>query len=122
MARIKGVDLPNEKNIWIGLTSIFGIGRNLSETILKDANVDKFKKVKDVTEEEYAKIRKELDKYTLEGDLRREVALNIKNKMEIGSYQGIRHKKSLPVRGQKTRTNARTRRGGKGKTVANKKK
>jgi small subunit ribosomal protein S13 len=122
MARIKGVDLPNEKNIWIGLTSIFGIGRNLSETILKDANVDKFKKVKDVTEEEYAKIRKELDKYTLEGDLRREVALNIKNKMEIGSYQGIRHKKGLPVRGQKTRTNARTRRGGKGKTVANKKK
>ena len=122
MARIKGVDLPNEKNIWIGLTSIFGIGRNLSETILKDANVDKFKKVKDVTEDEYAKIRTELDKYTLEGDLRREVALNIKNKMEIGSYQGIRHKKGLPVRGQKTRTNARTRRGGKGKTVANKKK
>jgi small subunit ribosomal protein S13 len=121
MARIKGVDLPNEKNIWIGLTSIFGIGRNLSETILKDANVDKFKKVKDVTEEEYAKIRKELDKYTLEGDLRREVALNIKNKMEIGSYQGIRHKKGLPVRGQKTRTNARTRKG-RGKTVANKKK
>ena len=122
MARIKGVDLPNEKNIWIGLTSIFGIGRNLSETILKNANVDKFKKVKDVTEDEYAKIRTELDKYTLEGDLRREVALNIKNKMEIGSYQGIRHKKGLPVRGQKTRTNARTRRGGKGKTVANKKK
>ena len=120
MARIKGVDLPNEKNIWIGLTSIFGIGRNLSETILKDANVDKFKKVKDVTEEEYAKIRKELDKYTLEGDLRREVALNIKNKMEIGSYQGIRHKKGLPVRGQKTRANARTRKG-RGKTVANKK-
>ena len=121
MARIKGVDLPNEKNIWIGLTSIFGIGRNLSETILKDANVDKFKKVKDVTEEEYAKIRKELDKYTLEGDLRREVALNIKNKMEIGSYQGHRHRRGLPVRGQRTNRNARTRKG-RGKVVANKKK
>ena len=122
MARIKGVDLPNEKNIWIALTSIYGIGQKLSSDICDAAKIDKAKKAKDLTDDEVAALRKEIDKHVVEGDLRREVALNIKNKMEIGSYQGLRHKKGLPVRGQRTRTNARTRRGGKGKTVANKKK
>jgi small subunit ribosomal protein S13 len=121
MARIKGVDLPNEKSIWIALTSIYGIGQQLSKEILTNAKIDMTKKAKDLTDDEVASIRKEIDKYMVEGDLRREVALNIKNKMEIGSYQGLRHKKGLPVRGQRTRTNARTRKG-KGKTVANKKK
>lgn len=121
MARFKGIDIPSEKRVEIGLTYIHGIGRSLSNTILKDAGVDKEKKVKDLTSDEEAKIRTELDKYLLEGDLRREVGMNIKTKMEIGSYQGIRHKKGLPVRGQSTRSNARTRKG-KGKTVANKKK
>ena len=122
MARIKGVDLPNDKSIWIALTSIYGIGQKLSKDILTSANIDMKKKARDLTDDEVASIRKEIDKYMVEGDLRREVALNIKNKMEIGSYQGLRHKKGLPCRGQRTRTNARTRRGGKGKTVANKKK
>lgn len=121
MARIKGIDLPKEKRVEIGLTYIYGIGRSLSKTILTDAGVDLNKKVKDLTQEEEVKIRKEVDKYLVEGDLRREVSLNIKNKMEIGCYQGIRHKKGLPVRGQSTRSNARTRKG-RGKTVANKKK
>ena len=121
MARIKGVDLPNEKNIWIALTSIYGIGQKLSSDICDAAKIDKAKKAKDLTDDEVAAIRKEIDKHMVEGDLRREVAMNIKNKMEIGSYQGLRHKKGLPVRGQRTRTNARTRKG-KGKTVANKKK
>lgn len=121
MARIKGVDLPNEKSIWIALTSIYGIGQKLSKEILTNAKIDMTKKAKELTDDEVASIRKEIDKYMVEGDLRREVALNIKNKMEIGSYQGLRHKKGLPVRGQRTRTNARTRKG-KGKTVANKKK
>ena len=122
MARIKGVDLPNDKSIWIALTSIYGIGQKLSKDILTNANIDMKKKARDLTDDEVASIRKEIDKYMVEGDLRREVALNIKNKMEIGSYQGLRHKKGLPCRGQRTRTNARTRRGGKGKTGANKKK
>ena len=121
MARFKGIDIPANKRVEIGLTYIHGIGRSLSNTILKDAGVDKDKKVSELTPEDEAKIRSELDKYLLEGDLRREVGLNIKTKMEIGSYQGIRHKKGLPVRGQSTRSNARTRKG-KGKTVANKKK
>ena len=121
MARIKGVDLPNEKNIWIALTSIYGIGRNLSKDICTDAKVDMTKKAKDLTDDEIAALRKEIDKHLVEGDLRREVSLNIKTKMEIGSYQGLRHKKGLPVRGQRTRTNARTRKG-KPKTIANKKK
>lgn len=121
MARIKGVDLPNEKNIWIALTSIYGIGRNLSKDICTNAKVDLNKKAKDLTDEEVAALRSEIDKYLVEGDLRREVSLNIKNKMEINSYQGLRHKKGLPVRGQRTRTNARTRKG-KPKTIANKKK
>ena len=121
MARFKGIDIPSNKRVEIGLTYIHGIGRSLSQTILKDAGVDKDKKVFDLTSDEEAKIRAELDKYLLEGDLRREVGMNIKTKMEIGSYQGIRHKKGLPVRGQSTRSNARTRKG-RGKTVANKKK
>ena len=121
MARIKGVDLPNEKNIWIALTSIYGIGRNLSKDICTDAKVDMAKKAKDLTDEELAAIRSEVDKHLVEGDLRREVKMNIKTKMEINSYQGTRHKKNLPVRGQRTNRNARTRKG-KGKVVANKKK
>ena len=121
MARIKGVDIPNDKRIEISLTYIYGIGRNLSKTILENANVDLNKKVKDLSDEELTRIRKEVDKYTVEGDLRREVNMNIKNKMEIGSYEGTRHKKGIPVRGQRTNRNARTRKG-KGKTIANKKK
>ena len=121
MARIKGIDIPNDKRIEISLTYIYGIGRKLSKKILTAANVDLDKKAKDLTEDELASIRKEIDKYTVEGDLRREVNMNIKTKMEINSYQGIRHKKNLPVRGQRTNRNARTRKG-KGKVVANKKK
>ena len=121
MARIKGIDIPNDKRIEIALTYIYGVGRQLAKTILKDAKVDVNKKAKDLTESELAKIRTELDKYLIEGELRREVNMNIKTKMEINSYQGSRHKKGLPVRGQRTITNARTRKG-KGKTIANKKK
>ena len=121
MARIKGIDIPNDKRIEISLTYIYGIGRRLSKQILTAANVDLDKKAKDLTEEELASIRKEIDKHTVEGDLRREVNMNIKTKMEINSYQGTRHKKSLPVRGQRTNRNARTRKG-RGKVVANKKK
>ena len=121
MARIKGIDLPNEKRIEIALTYIYGIGRNLSKQILTAANVDLDKKAKDLTDEELTRIRKEVDSHVVEGDLRREVNMNIKTKMEIGSYQGTRHKKNLPVRGQRTNRNARTRKG-KGKVVANKKK
>mgnify|MGYP003571497152 CR=1 FL=1 len=121
MARIKGVDIPNDKRIEISLTYIYGIGRQLSKKILNDAKVDLNKKAKDLTEEELNKIRSEVDKHLVEGDLRREVNMNIKTKMEINSYQGTRHKKNLPVRGQRTNRNARTRKG-KGKVVANKKK
>ena len=121
MARIKGIDIPNDKRIEIALTYIYGIGRSLSKTILNDAKVDLNKKAKDLSDEELTRIRKEVDKYLVEGDLRREVNMNIKTKMEINSYQGTRHKKNLPVRGQRTNRNARTRKG-KGKTIANKKK
>ena len=121
MARIKNIELPKEKNIQTGLTSIYGIGRSLAKTICEASGVDVLKKVKDLTSEEEAKLRNEVDKYLVEGDLRREVNMNIKNKMEIGSYQGTRHKKGLPVRGQRTNRNARTRKG-RGKVVANKKK
>ena len=121
MARIKGVDIPNDKRIEVALTYIYGIRRNLSKTILNNANVDVNTKAKDLTEDELARIRKEVDKLTVEGDLRREVNMNIKTKMEIKSYQGLRHIKNLPVRGQRTNRNARTRKG-KGKVVANKKK
>ena len=121
MARIKGVDIPNDKHIVISLTYIYGIGRNLAKTICENAKVEPTKKAKDLTNEELNRVRDEVNKYAVEGDLRREVNMNIKTKMEINSYQGIRHKKGLPVRGQRTNRNARTRKG-KGKTVANKKK
>ena len=122
MARIKNIELPNNKKVFIGLTHIYGIGQARAKKICEDAGVDMNKKVKDLDNTEISKLRSEIDKYTVEGDLRREVQLNIKNMMEIGSYRGIRHRKKLPVRGQRTSRNARTRRGGKGKTIANKKK
>ena len=121
MARIKNVDLPDNKRVEIALTYIHGIGRKLSRSILTKLNINLDTKTKDLTDKEISDIRKELDNYLLEGDLRREVSMNIKTKMEIASYQGIRHRKGLPVRGQSTTSNARTRKG-KGKTVANKKK
>ena len=122
MARISGVDLPREKRVEIGLTYIYGIGRASSNKILAAADVNPDTRVKDLTDEEVARIRDVIDgEYTVEGDLRREVAMDIKRLQEIGCYRGIRHRKSLPVRGQKTKTNARTRKGPK-KTVANKKK
>ena len=121
MARIKGIDIPNDKRIEISLTYIYGIGRRLSKQILTAAKVDLDKHAGDLTEDELASIRKEIDKHHVEGDLRREISMNIKTKMEINSYQGTRHKKGLPVRGQRTNRNARTRKG-RGKVVANKKK
>ena len=121
MARIKGVDIPDNKKIEISLTYIYGIGRSLSKKILADAKIDENRKVKDLSNDELNIVREQLDKYTIEGDLRREVNMNIKTKMEINSYQGTRHKKGLPVRGQRTNRNARTRKG-RGKVVANKKK
>ncbi|PHV71307.1 30S ribosomal protein S13 [Sporanaerobium hydrogeniformans] len=122
MARIAGVDLPKNKRVEIGLTYIFGIGRPTSRRILTEAGIDFDVRVKDLTDDQVAKIRELIDKTAMvEGDLRREIALNIKRLMEIGCYRGIRHRRGLPVRGQKTKTNARTRKGPK-KTVANKKK
>ena len=121
MARIKNVELPKEKRVDIGLTAIYGIGRPLAAKICDDAKIDRAKKVKDLSSDDEAALRKEIDKYITEGDLRREVQMNIKNKMEINSYQGTRHKKGLPVHGQRTSRNAKTRKG-KGKVVANKKK
>ena len=122
MARISGVDLPREKRVEIGLTYIYGIGRVSSNRILAQANVNPDTRVKDLTDEEVGRIRDVIDETQLvEGDLRREIAMNIKRLQEIGCYRGIRHRKGLPVRGQKTKTNARTRKGPK-KTVANTKK
>ena len=123
MARISGVDLPREKRIEIGLTYVYGIGRASSNRLLKEANVDPDTRVRDLTDDEVRRIAAaiEADHQLIEGDLRREVAMNIKRLQEIGCYRGIRHRKGLPVRGQKTKTNARTRKGPK-KTVANKKK
>ena len=122
MARIAGVDLPREKRVEIGLTYIYGIGRVSSNRILAEAKVDPNTRVKDLTDEEVGRIKDVIDaSQTVEGDLRREIALNIKRLQEIGCYRGIRHRKGLPVRGQKTKTNARTRKGPK-KTKANKKK
>ncbi len=121
MARIKGVDIPNNKHICIALTYIYGIGRSLAKTICKNAKVDPTKKAGDLTQDELIALRDEINKHLTEGDLRREVSMNIKTKMEINSYQGTRHKKGLPVRGQRTNRNARTRKG-RGKVVANKKK
>ena len=122
MARIAGIDLPREKRIEIGLTYIYGIGRKSAKDILAMANIDPDIRVKDLTEDQEAALRDVIDKnYTIEGDLRREVALNIKRLTEIGCYRGVRHRRGLPVRGQRTKTNARTRKGPK-KTIANKKK
>ncbi|MBP3038169.1 30S ribosomal protein S13 [Bacillaceae bacterium Marseille-Q3522] len=121
MARIAGVDIPREKRIVISLTYIFGIGSSTAKKILADAGVSEDTRVRDLTEEELNKIRENVDKLKVEGDLRREVSLNIKRLMEIGSYRGLRHRRGLPVRGQNTKNNARTRKGPK-KTVANKKK
>ncbi|QUI21503.1 30S ribosomal protein S13 [Vallitalea pronyensis] len=122
MARIAGVDLPREKRVEIGLTYIYGIGRASSNRILKEAGINPDTRVRDLTDEETAKIREIIDNSQMvEGDLRRERALNIKRLMEIGCYRGIRHRRGLPCRGQKTKTNARTRKGPK-RTVANKKK
>ncbi len=122
MARIAGVDLPREKRVEIGLTYIYGIGRPTSLAILEKAGINPDTRVKDLTEDEAGRIRKIIDEeYLVEGDLRREVSLNIKRLMEIGSYRGIRHRRGLPVRGQNTKTNARTRKGPK-KTVGRKKK
>ena len=122
MARIAGIDLPREKRIEIGLTYIYGIGRKSATEILMLANIDPDIRVKDLTDEQEAALREVIDKnYTIEGDLRREVALNIKRLTEIGCYRGVRHRRGLPVRGQRTKTNARTRKGPK-KTIANKKK
>ena len=122
MARIAGIDLPREKRIEIGLTYIFGIGRKSAKDILEMAGVNPDIRVKDLTEDQEAALRDVIDKTsTIEGDLRREVALNIKRLTEIGCYRGLRHRRGLPVHGQRTKTNARTRKGPK-KTIANKKK
>ena len=122
MARIAGVDLPREKRVEIGLTYIYGIGRVSADRILEAANVDPDTRVRDLTDDEVRRLSDIINAdYTVEGDLRREIAMNIKRLQEIGCYRGIRHRKGLPVRGQKTKTNARTRKGPK-KTVANKKK
>ena len=122
MARIAGIDLPREKRVEIGLTYIYGIGRVSSNKILEAANVNPDTRVRELTDDEVKRLAEVIEKdYMVEGDLRREVALNIKRLQEIGCYRGIRHRKGLPVRGQKTKTNARTRKGPK-RTVANKKK
>ena len=122
MARIAGIDLPREKRIEIGLTYIYGIGRTSAQKILEMTGINPVIRVKDLTEDQEAALRDVIDKhFTIEGDLRREVALNIKRLTEIGCYRGVRHRRGLPVRGQRTKTNARTRKGPK-KTIANKKK
>lgn len=113
MARISGVDLPRDKRVEVGLTYIFGIGRSRSLEIINNASIDRDTKIKDLTETEIAKLRELIDTYPVEGDLRREVAMNIKRLKEINSYRGMRHRRGLPVRGQKTKTNARTRKGPK---------
>ena len=122
MARIAGVDIPNNKRVEIALTYIYGIGRKSANDILAATGINPDTRAKDLTEAEIAKLRDEIENnYTVEGDLRRDVALNIKNMIEINCYRGIRHRKGLPVRGQRTKTNARTRKG-PAKTIANKKK
>ena len=122
MARIAGVDIPNNKRVEIALTYIYGIGRKSSNDILAKTGINPDTRVKDLTEDDVAKLREVIEhEYTVEGDLRREVALNIKRLVEIDAYRGVRHRKGLPVRGQRTKTNARTRKG-PAKTIANKKK
>ena len=121
MARIAGVDLPKDKRIEIGLTYIYGIGRTSANKILAETGIDPNTRVKNLTEDEEAKLRGAIEHYVVEGDLRRQTALDIKRLMEIGCYRGTRHRKGLPVRGQRSKTNARTRKGPK-HTIANKKK
>ena len=122
MARISGVDIPNAKRVEVALTYIYGIGPKSASDILAKTGVDPDKRAKDLTEDDIAKLRDEIENnYTVEGELRREVAMNIKRLVEINCYRGIRHRKGLPVRGQRTKTNARTRKG-PAKTIANKKK
>lgn len=120
MARIAGVDIPNEKRVVISLQYIYGIGEPTAKEILKNAGVSEDTRVKDLTEDELSKIRSQVSKYKIEGDLRRETALNIKRLMEIGSYRGIRHRKGLPVRGQRTHSNARTRKGPRSSSIKKK--
>ncbi|MFA6992333.1 MAG: 30S ribosomal protein S13 [Candidatus Gracilibacteria bacterium] len=120
IVRIAGINLPNEKRIEAGLTTLHGVGRKLSARILRETNIDRNKKVKDLTDTEISSLRDAVQRFPLEGDLKRQVALNIKRLQEIGSYRGYRHKRGLPTRGQRTRYNCRTRKG-KRKTVANKK-
>ncbi|KJS22757.1 MAG: 30S ribosomal protein S13 [Clostridiaceae bacterium BRH_c20a] len=121
MARIAGVDLPREKRVEIGITYIYGIGRATSQKILAEAGINPDTRVRDLTEEEVAKLRETISRMRVEGDLRREISLNIKRLVEIGSYRGVRHRKGMPVRGQRTKTNARTRKG-KIRTVGAKRK
>ncbi|UZJ78865.1 MULTISPECIES: 30S ribosomal protein S13 [unclassified Fictibacillus] len=121
MARIAGVDVPRDKRIVISLTYIFGIGKAKAQQVLAEAGVSEETRVRDLTEDELNKIREAIDKIKVEGDLRREVSLNIKRLIEIGSYRGVRHRRGLPVRGQNTKNNSRTRKGPR-RTVANKKK
>ncbi|ASN03657.1 30S ribosomal protein S13 [Virgibacillus necropolis] len=121
MARIAGIDIPRDKRVVISLTYIYGIGKNTAQEVLKEAGVSENTRVRDLTEDELGKIRKAIDEFTVEGDLRREVSLNIKRLIEIGSYRGVRHRRGLPVRGQKTKNNSRTRKGPR-RTMANKKK
>jgi small subunit ribosomal protein S13 len=121
MARIAGVDLPRDKRVVIGLTYIFGIGNTTSQKILDETGINPSTRVRDLTEDEVSKIREVISAIKVEGDLRREIALNIKRLIEIGCYRGVRHRRGLPVRGQRTKTNARTRKGPR-RTVANKKK
>jgi small subunit ribosomal protein S13 len=121
MARIAGVDIPRDKRVVISLTYIFGIGRPTAEKVLAQAGISEDTRVRDLTEEELGKIREAIDKLKVEGDLRREISLNIKRLIEIGSFRGLRHRRGLPVRGQNTKNNARTRKGPR-RTVANKKK
>ena len=122
MARISGVDLPRDKRIEIGLTYVYGIGKTSAKKILEETGINPDTRVKDLTEDDEAKLRECIDKnYVVEGDLRRSVALDVKRLIEVGSYRGMRHRKGLPVRGQRSKTNARTRKGPK-KTMANKKK
>ena len=120
MARIAGVDLPKNKRVEIGLTYIYGIGRERSNVILNRAKVDKDTKVSKLTEDEINRIREHIDDFKVEGDLRREISMNIKRLMDLGSYRGLRHRKSLPVRGQRTSTNARTRKGPKRSAIKKK--
>jgi small subunit ribosomal protein S13 len=121
MARIAGVDIPRDKRIVIALTYVYGIGKSTAQQVLAEAGVSEDTRVRDLTEDELGKIRDQVDKFKVEGDLRREISLNIKRLIEIGSYRGVRHRRGLPVRGQNTKNNSRTRKGPR-KTVANKKK